>query len=64
MRFHVLQDEKAQDADEDADSYFSEEPSTFTRSVADPPMGLLEMLNKEKAGKQPLSSIRRNYQIS
>ena len=49
------------DTDQEMESYFSEEQSTFTRSVADPPQGLLDMFNKEKAGKQYLSSIRRNY---
>ena len=43
------------------ESYFSEEGGSFSRSVADPPQGLLDMFNKEKAGKSNLSSIRRNY---
>ena len=57
----MQEDEEHDDNDEHADSYFSEEPSTFTRSVADPPMGLLDLYEKEKSGNRQISSIRRNY---
>ena len=43
------------------ESYFSDDQDSFTRSVADPPQGLLDMFTKEKAGKTNMSSIRRNY---
>ena len=60
--FDIFQDENApDDTDEEMESYFSEEPSTFTRSIADPPSGLIDMFNKEKAKRQHFSSIRRNY---
>ena len=58
---YMQEDEEHDDNDEDAESYFSEEPSTFTRSVADPPMGLLDLYEKEKSGNRQISSIRRNY---
>ena len=46
MVFYVFQDENApDDTDEEMESYFSEEPSTYTRSIADPPSGLLDMFN-------------------
>ena len=52
MLLNIFQEEEVQDDTEEyEDSYFSEEPSTFTRSVADPPSGLLDMFNKDKVGK-------------